>query len=71
MERFIFAPDFSIGDGLAVGVGEAVGLVLAGAVGGAHKARIAMQAPMTNELFVFMFVSVGWIAGNIARAGGR
>jgi hypothetical protein len=60
----------AIGDalaaGAALGTGEVAALVFAGAVTGAQRTRVAMQTPMINELFVFMFLLVGVVAGDAA-----
>jgi hypothetical protein len=55
------AVDFSIGDaaGDAAAAGDGVGLVLAGAANGAQTTSVAMPRPMTNDLFVFIFLSLG------------
>jgi hypothetical protein len=63
VDRFIFlALDFSIGAALAAGgaagSGEAAALVCAEAAMFTQRTRVAMHAPMTNEGFVFMFLSV-------------
>lgn len=56
--------------GAAVGVGDSVFFDFAGAGLGAQKTMVAMQTPMINELFLFIFsFCLDLCADNTARTG--